>query len=141
MKLTVFDFEIKHRSEKINSADESSKRSNYKNVNIEMQRFLFILQHKLTMFKNIKQQIVNFNVICVKKLHNLFFSKIFQTTVVVCALNATITLRTNYAMNRVIAGSGFGQMFDPKTVLRSNRTINNVRRVGQLRVVRSVGQF
>ena len=62
IKLIAFDFEIKHRSKKINFVNEFSKRSNYKNVNTKIQRLLFILQHKLIMFENIKKKIVNLNV-------------------------------------------------------------------------------
>ena len=36
MNLIAFDFEIKHRSKKINFVDKFSKRSNYENVNTKM---------------------------------------------------------------------------------------------------------
>ena len=32
-------------------------------------------------------------------------------------------------VNRVTAGSGFGQMSNPRTVLKSNRTANHVRQI------------
>ena len=57
------------------------------------------MQHKLIMFKNIKKRIVNLNVICVKKLQNFFSSTMFQTTVFVCTVDATITPRQNQTMN------------------------------------------
>ena len=57
------------------------------------------MQHKLIMFKNIKKKIVNLNVICVKKLQNFFSSTMFQTTVSVCTINATITSRQNQTIN------------------------------------------
>ena len=42
---------------------------------------------------------------------------------------------------RVIAGSGFEQMSDPRTVLGSDRTAITVRRVGQVLCVRPVELF
>jgi hypothetical protein len=47
MRLVSFDFIIKHRFEKINFVDDSSKRFNYHDVNTKIIRFLFILQTKL----------------------------------------------------------------------------------------------
>ncbi len=47
MRLINFDFIIKHRLEKINFVDDSSKRFNYHDVNTKIIRFLFILQTKL----------------------------------------------------------------------------------------------
>jgi hypothetical protein len=46
MRLINFDFIIKHRFEKINLVDDSSKRFNYHDVNTKIIRFLFILQTK-----------------------------------------------------------------------------------------------
>ena len=57
------------------------------------------MQHKLIMFENIKKKIVNLNVICVKKLQNFFSSTMFQTTVFVCTINATMTSRQNQIIN------------------------------------------
>ena len=51
------------------------------------------------MFENIKKKIVNLNVICVKKLQNFFSSIMFQTTVFVCTVNATMTSRQNQIIN------------------------------------------
>ena len=51
------------------------------------------------MLKNIKKRIVNLNVICVKRLQNFFSSIMFQTTVFVCTVNATMTSRQNQAIN------------------------------------------
>jgi hypothetical protein len=47
MRLISFDFIIKHRFEKINLVDDSSKRFDYHDVNTKIIRFLFILQTKL----------------------------------------------------------------------------------------------
>ncbi len=47
MRLINFDFIIKHRFEKINLVDDSSKRFNYHDVNTKIIRFLLILQTKL----------------------------------------------------------------------------------------------
>ncbi len=47
MRLVNFDFIIKHRFEKINFVDDSSRRFNYHDVNTKIIRFLFILQTKL----------------------------------------------------------------------------------------------
>jgi hypothetical protein len=47
MKLINFDFIIKHRFEKINFVDNSSRRFDYHDVNTKIIRFLFILQTKL----------------------------------------------------------------------------------------------
>jgi hypothetical protein len=47
MRLISFDFIIKHRLEKINLVDNSSKRFNYHDVNTKITRFLLILQTKL----------------------------------------------------------------------------------------------
>jgi hypothetical protein len=47
MRLINFDFIIKHRFEKINFVDDSSKRFDYYDVNTKILRFLFILQTKL----------------------------------------------------------------------------------------------
>jgi hypothetical protein len=47
MRLINFDFIIKHRFEKINLVDNSSRRSDYHDVNTKITRFLLILQTKL----------------------------------------------------------------------------------------------
>jgi hypothetical protein len=47
MRLISFDFIIKHRLEKINLVNDSSKRFDYHDVNTKIIRFLFILQTKL----------------------------------------------------------------------------------------------
>jgi hypothetical protein len=47
MWLINFDFIIKHRFEKINFVDDSSKRFNYHEINTKIIQFLFILQTKL----------------------------------------------------------------------------------------------
>jgi hypothetical protein len=49
MKLITFDFVVKHRLEKINLVDESSRRFDYHDVNTKITRLLFILQTKLNM--------------------------------------------------------------------------------------------
>jgi hypothetical protein len=46
MRLINFDFIIKHRFEKINFVDDSSRRFDYHDVNTKIIRFLFILQTK-----------------------------------------------------------------------------------------------
>jgi hypothetical protein len=46
MRLVNFDFIIKHRLEKINLVDDSSRRFDYHDVNTKIIRFLFILQTK-----------------------------------------------------------------------------------------------
>ncbi len=46
MRLINFDFIIKHRFEKINLVDDSSRRFDYHDVNTKKIRFLFILQTK-----------------------------------------------------------------------------------------------
>jgi hypothetical protein len=46
MKLINFDFIIKHRFEKINFVNNSSRRFDYHDVNTKITRFLFILQTK-----------------------------------------------------------------------------------------------
>ncbi len=47
MRLINFDFIIKHRLEKINLVDDSSRRFDYHDVNTKIIRLLFILQTKL----------------------------------------------------------------------------------------------
>ncbi len=47
MRLINFDFIIKHLFEKINLVNDSSRRSDYHDVNTKIIRFLFILQTKL----------------------------------------------------------------------------------------------
>ncbi len=47
MRLISFDFIIKHRLEKINLVDDSSRRSDYHDVNTKIIRLLLILQTKL----------------------------------------------------------------------------------------------
>jgi hypothetical protein len=47
MRLINFNFIIKHRFEKINLVDDSSRRFDYHDVNTKIIRFLFILQTKL----------------------------------------------------------------------------------------------
>jgi hypothetical protein len=47
IRLISFDFIIKHRFEKINLIDDSSRRFDYHDVNTKIIRFLFILQTKL----------------------------------------------------------------------------------------------
>ncbi len=65
MRLVNFDFIIKHRFEKINLVDDSSRRSDYHDVNTKITRFLFILQTKLRIvvflhiqFSNVRATIV-----------------------------------------------------------------------------------
>ena len=48
LKLTAFDFVIKHRSKKNNSVDASFQRFDYQNINEEMQNLLSTLQQKLS---------------------------------------------------------------------------------------------
>ena len=48
LKLTAFDFVIKHRSKKSNPADAPFQHFDYQNINGEMQNLLSILQQKLS---------------------------------------------------------------------------------------------
>ena len=52
--MTVYDFEIFYKSEKINFADESSKRLNYKKTSTLNIKFLSSLQNKLALSKNMR---------------------------------------------------------------------------------------
>ena len=52
--MIVYDFEIFHKSKKINSADESSRRSNYKKTSTLNIKLLSSLQSKLTLLKNMR---------------------------------------------------------------------------------------
>ena len=49
LTLIVYDFEIFHRSNKINSTNESSKRFNYEKISSFNIRLLLTLQNKLTL--------------------------------------------------------------------------------------------
>ena len=53
MKLTSFDFIIVHRSRKINSANASSRHSNYEEFKTIMKILLFTLQNKLFMLRTL----------------------------------------------------------------------------------------
>ena len=48
LKLTAFDFVIKHRPKKSNPANASFQRFDYQDINEEMQNLLSILQQKLS---------------------------------------------------------------------------------------------
>ncbi len=65
MKLLICNFEIAHRSEKINSIDASSRQSDYKNENISANHLLFILQRKLTRIKSLN----NFIFVAIRELY------------------------------------------------------------------------
>jgi hypothetical protein len=65
MRLISFDFIIKHRFEKINSIDASSRRSDYHDVNTKIIRFLFILQTKLRMMNVVQLRFSNMRAIIV----------------------------------------------------------------------------
>jgi hypothetical protein len=65
MRLINFDFIIKHRFEKINLVDDSSKRSDYHNVNTKIIRLLFILQTKFRIVVFLHIQFSNVHVIIV----------------------------------------------------------------------------
>jgi hypothetical protein len=65
MRLINFDFIIKHRFEKINFVDDSSKRFDYHDVNTKIIRFLFILQTKLRIFVFLHIQFSNVRAIIV----------------------------------------------------------------------------
>ena len=53
MRLSVHDFFIVHKSDKTNLTDASLRRSNYRNENTTINRFLLILQQKLTRIKSL----------------------------------------------------------------------------------------
>ena len=55
LKLTIYDFEIFHRSNKINSIDESSKCSNYEKISSLNIKLLSTLQNKFAL--SIREQI------------------------------------------------------------------------------------
>ncbi len=59
MRLLNFDFIIKHRLEKINSVNASSRRSDYHDVNTKITRLLFILQTKLRMIDVVQLRFSN----------------------------------------------------------------------------------
>ena len=54
MTLTVYDFEIFYKSEKINFADELSRRLNYEKISTLSIKFLLSLQSKFTLLKNMR---------------------------------------------------------------------------------------
>ena len=64
-----------------------------------MQRLLFILQHKLIIFENVTERIVNLNVICVKNCKFFFHRQCFRRLFFVYIINATIILSQNQIMN------------------------------------------
>ncbi len=57
MRLSICNFEIAHKSEKINSIDASSRRSDYKNENIFANHLLLTLQRKLTRIESLNSSI------------------------------------------------------------------------------------
>ena len=54
MTLTVYNFEIFYKSRKTNSADQSSRRSNYKKTSTLNIKLLSSLQNKLALSKNMR---------------------------------------------------------------------------------------
>jgi hypothetical protein len=78
MRLINFDFIIKHRFEKINFIDDSSRRFNYHDVNMKITRFLFILQTKLRIIVFLHIQFSNVRAIIVAlfaKISRIDFNK------------------------------------------------------------------
>jgi hypothetical protein len=71
IRLINFNFIIKHRFEKINFVDDSSKRFDYHDVNTKIIRFLFILQTKFCIVVFLHIQFSNVRAIIVA-----FFAKI-----------------------------------------------------------------
>ncbi len=65
MKLLICNFEIIHRSEKINLIDASSRWSDYKNENISVNHLLLILQRKLTRIESLN----SFIFVAIRKLY------------------------------------------------------------------------
>ena len=113
MKLAIYDFEIKHQSEKINFVDASSRRFDYKNVNTKVHRLLFTLQHKLVMLKDVIKNATIINAIYVKSMRSLFFIEAineiifskFQSTCAKNNLSAVAVmhknLNTEFAKNAI----------------------------------------
>ncbi len=65
MRLLICNFEIAHRSEKINSINASLKQSDYKNKNIFVNHLLLTLQRKLTRIKSLN----NFIFVAIRELY------------------------------------------------------------------------
>ncbi len=65
MRLLICNFEIAHRSEKINSINASSRWSDYKNKNISANHLLFTLQRKLTRIESLN----NFIFVVIRELY------------------------------------------------------------------------
>ena len=65
LKLTAFDFVIKHRLKKSNSVDASFQRFDYQNINEEMQNLLSILQQKLSKIELINMITSKMQLTCV----------------------------------------------------------------------------
>ena len=61
MTLIIYDFEIFHKLEKTNSADESSKCLNYEEMLTLNIKLLSLLQNKFTLSKNIRDSSKIFN--------------------------------------------------------------------------------
>ena len=99
MKLTIYDFEIKHRSKKINFVDASSRRFDYENVNTKIHCFLFTLQHKLAMLKNVIKNATIINAICVKLIRNLSFIEVISKT----TLSSFQSTRARSSLSVVVA--------------------------------------
>jgi hypothetical protein len=98
MRLINFDFIIKHRFEKINLVDDSSKRFDYHDVNTKIIRFLLILQTKF--------RIVVF-------LH-IQFSNVCAIIVALFAKISRIVLDENEISRSKIATSAFISVFSEK---------------------------
>ncbi len=65
MRLSICNFEIAHKSEKINLINASSRWSDYKNENISANCLLLILQRKLTRIESLN----NFIFVAIKELY------------------------------------------------------------------------
>ncbi len=65
MRLLICNFEIAHRSEKINLINASSRWSDYKNKNIFANHLLLILQRKLTRIESLN----SFIFVAIKELY------------------------------------------------------------------------
>ena len=72
--MTVYDFEIFHKSKKTNFANESSRRSDYKKTSMLNIKFLSSLQSKFALSKNMRDfsKIFNnaFKITNVRKLNS-----------------------------------------------------------------------
>ena len=129
--MTVYDFEIFYRSERSNSADDSSKRSNYEKMSFLNTKLLSTLQNKLTFSFDEFSQTIN------KRNKNNIFT--FQLANVQTKIDDNETSSKNKRKMLKNFDSMF-QLIDVQIVI-SKKKIKNISKISYDEFFRSMKSF